>query len=129
MSFTRPSGARSQFSAVAALLILGACAAPTPRAHATPLPARDGQHEIEVLVDGAPAPSYWHAGESYVLGRSGARYTLRVWNHERVRVEAVVSVDGLDVIDGKPADFREKRGYVIAPGGHVDIDGWRLSGR
>jgi hypothetical protein len=31
------------------------------------------------------------------------------------------------VIDGKPADFRRKRGYLVPAGGFVDIDGWRLS--
>jgi hypothetical protein len=113
---------------IAALLIVGACAAPVPRAAAAPLTARAGSHEIEVLIEGAPAPQFFHAGEQYVLGMRGARYTLRVWNRSYDRVEAVVSVDGLDVIDGKPADYREKRGYVIQPGGFVDIDGWRLSG-
>jgi hypothetical protein len=123
------------FSPLAALLVLAACAAPAPRAEATPLASRDNpygrdsQYEVEVLVDGAAAPQFLHAGDSYVLGRNGARYTLRVWNRSWTRVEAVVSVDGLDVIDGKTADFREKRGYVIAPGGFVDIEGWRLSGR
>jgi hypothetical protein len=120
---------RSKFSLVALLLIAGACAAPAPRAEAAPLGARGQRHEVELLIDGAPAPQFFHGGESYVLGQRGARYTLRVWNRSYARVEAVVSVDGLDVVDGQPADYREKRGYVITPGGFVDIDGWRLSGQ
>ena len=39
-------------------------------------------------------------------------------------MEAVVSVDGRDVIDGKPADFRNKRGYLVPAWGSVDIDGF-----
>jgi hypothetical protein len=38
-----------------------------------------------------------------------------------------VSVDGRDVVDGKPADFRGKRGYLVPAWGSVDIDGWRIS--
>jgi hypothetical protein len=41
----------------------------------------------------------------------------------------VVSVDGRDVVDGKPGDFRSKGGYVVQPYGFVDIDGWRVSQR
>ena len=37
-----------------------------------------------------------------------------------------MSVDGLDVIDGKDASFA-KRGYLIDPHGDLEIDGWRTS--
>jgi hypothetical protein len=110
-------------AAAAALL---ACAAPLG-AQAQPLRDSAGAHEVEVLVDGSPTPRYFHAGESYILGQLGRRYTLRVWNRSPRRVEAVVSVDGRDVVDGKPGDFRRKRGYLVPAGGFVDIDGWRLS--
>lgn len=82
---------------------------------------------MEVLVDGAPAPAFHHAGESYVMGQLGHRYVLRVHNRTGRRVEAVVSVDGRDVIDGKTADYRSKRGYLVPAWGSVDIDGWRIS--
>ena len=59
----------------------------------------------------------------------GERYTLRIWNRSGRRIEAVVSVDGRDVVDGKPGDFRNKRGYLVPAWGSVDIDGWRLSER
>ena len=57
----------------------------------------------------------------------GARYTLRMANHSSRRVEAVVSVDGRDAINGRPGDFRTNRGYLIPAWGSVDIDGWRIS--
>jgi hypothetical protein len=90
---------------------------------------RSGPYELQVLVDGAPARTFRHDGETFVLGHLGERYTLRVLNHSGRRIEAVVSVDGRDVIDGKPADWREKRGYLVPAWGSVDIDGWRLSQR
>jgi len=85
-----------------------------------------GGYEVQVLADGVPAPTYNHAGETYIMGNLGGRYTLRVTNHTGRRIEAVVSVDGRDVIDGKAADFR-KRGYLVPAWGSVDIDGWRIS--
>jgi hypothetical protein len=105
------------------------CATPATNAVAEPVRGAAGGYEVEVLVDGVPTPTFFHDGETYALGRMGERYTLRVWNRSSRRVEAVVSVDGRDVIDGKPGDFRGKRGYLVPAWGSVDIDGWRLSDR
>lgn len=65
-------------------------------------------------------------GRTYVLGRQGERYRIRIDNPTSSRVEAVVSVDGLDAVDGKPASVG-KRGYVVAPFGEVTIEGFRTS--
>jgi len=111
-----------------AFVTVGSIACATP-AVGQPLRHHAAGYEVEVLVDGAPAPTFWHAGETYVLGQLGERYVLRVRNHTGRRVEAVVSVDGRDVVDGKPADVRRKRGYLVPAWGTVDIDGWRLSER
>jgi hypothetical protein len=82
---------------------------------------------VQVLVDGVPVRAFDHEGESFVMGEMGARYSLRVVNHTGRRIEAVVSVDGRDAIDGKTAAVRTKRGYLVPAWGTVDIDGWRLS--
>jgi hypothetical protein len=109
------------------LLAADSCAAsPLPNG-STVLRDRAAGYEMTVLVDEVPVPTYTHDGDSYLLGQLGARYTLRVANHSGRRIEAVVSVDGRDVIDGKPADFRGKRGYLVPAWGSVDIDGWRIS--
>lgn len=60
----------------------------------------------------------------FVEGRAGAAYSIWIKNRCRSRVEVVLSVDGLDVIDGKPASFR-KRGYVVGPGETLEVKGWR----
>lgn len=107
------------------LLAADSCAAsPLPNG-STALRDRAAGYEMTVLVDGVPVPTYTHGGDTYLLGQLGARYTLRVANHSGRRIEAVVSVDGRDVIDGKPADFRGKRGYLVPAWGSVDIEGWR----
>ncbi len=110
----------------AALAVL-ACA--TPSASGQSLRTQVSGYELEVLVDGSPVPTFSHRGEAYVLGRLGDRYVLRVHNRTGRRIEAVVSVDGRDAVDGKTADFRTKRGYLVPAYGFVDIDGWRLSQR
>ena len=103
-----------------------ACATP---ASGQALRGEGGGYEVTVLVDGVPAPTYRHGGQSYVLGQLGERYSLRITNRAGRRIEAVASVDGRDVIDGRPADFRTKRGYLVPGWGSVDIEGWRLSAR
>ena len=80
---------------------------------------------VEIVDDAARAlPSFLHDGRRFVLATVGERYSLRIVNPTAGRVEAVVSVDGLDAIDGRPAGLA-KRGYLIAPFGDVTIDGWR----
>ena len=62
----------------------------------------------------------------FVVGEEGRRYSIVVRNRSDFRVEVVLSVDGLDVIDGRPASYR-KRGYVIRPYGSVSVEGFRRS--
>jgi len=87
-----------------------------------------GGYSIELIGSaGETLPTYSHGGRYYVLGNRGERYSIRVVNPTARRIEAVVSVDGLDVIDGRPADYREKRGYIVPAYGDVIIDGFRVS--
>lgn len=76
---------------------------------------------------GQPLPTYAHQGKTWVLGTLGQRYVVRVSNHGPGRVEAVVSVDGRDVVSGEVADYRQQRGYLVHPGDSVVIDGFRQS--
>jgi hypothetical protein len=127
----RKTTARGIGTALALLTALsGACAEARPVLDGrggAPLTSAAGGYELQVLVDGMPAPTFFQNGQTYVMGALGARYTLRVLNHTGRRIEAVASVDGRDVVDGRTADFRTKRGYLVPAWGSVDIDGWRLS--
>jgi hypothetical protein len=67
---------------------------------------------------------YRHDGRCFVVGKRDANYSVVLKNRCKSRLEVVLSVDGLDVIDGKPASF-SKRGYVIAPGETLEVKGWR----
>ena len=62
----------------------------------------------------------------FVVGEAGRRYSVVVRNRSDLRLEIVLSVDGLDVIDGRMASLR-KRGYVIGPRRQVVVEGFRQS--
>jgi hypothetical protein len=82
-----------------------------------------------VLEDefGNRLPTYPHRGEWFAQGRENQRYNVRVINHSSRRVEAVVSVDGRDVLSGQPGDFKRQRGYLVPAYGSVVIEGFRTS--
>lgn len=65
-------------------------------------------------------------GRRIATGEHGARYEVMLKNDARHPVEVVVSVDGLDAMDGKPAAFK-KRGYVLAPFETLAVEGFRTS--
>lgn len=70
--------------------------------------------------------TYPPLGRRLVAGDSGSNYAIVVRNRSRSTLEIVASVDGLDVFDGKPASF-SKRGYLVAAGDTLKIDGFRTS--
>ncbi|MBK7535036.1 MAG: hypothetical protein IPI49_06570 [Myxococcales bacterium] len=79
-----------------------------------------------VAEDGSVLSTYAHNGRYYVMGDAGERYVIRVSNPTPNRIEAVVAVDGLDVIDGESGDLG-KRGYIVPPYGDLRIEGFRTS--
>jgi hypothetical protein len=88
---------------------------------------RQGDLSFALLDDNGRLLSAASVGsELYAVGEPESRYSLAVANDSGTTYEVVLSVDGLDVIDGRPAGF-DKRGYVIDPFTSVVIDGWRTS--
>ncbi|HTQ07962.1 MAG TPA: hypothetical protein VMI54_29115 [Polyangiaceae bacterium] len=80
------------------------------------------------LVDagGNPLPTFATGRDNLAQGEVGQRYMIELVNQSANRFEAVVTVDGLDVIDGRPGSLA-KRGYLLQPFATVDIDGFRQS--
>ena len=73
------------------------------------------------VLPGVAAGDRW-----FVVGEKGRRYSIFVRNRNDFEVEVVLSVDGLDVVDGRAASFR-KRGYIVRPYGTLSVDGFRQS--
>ncbi len=76
---------------------------------------------------GVSLPTFQHGGQTWVQGEDGDRYVVVVRNPTSERVEAVVSVDGRDVLSGQSANFRRHRGYIVPAFGSVRIEGFRQS--
>lgn len=67
------------------------------------------------------------AGErTLVVGQAGQRYTIVLTNHTSHRFESVVTVDGLDVVNGQAGNF-DNRGYILGPFATLEIEGFRQS--
>ena len=69
-------------------------------------------------------PVYRHHGRRYVAGQPGNEYAIRIRNCTGRRLLAVVSVDGVNAVTGESAS-PDQSGYVLEPGGYVNIQGWR----
>jgi hypothetical protein len=61
-----------------------------------------------------------------LAGVEGARYTLRFRNLSERSYEVIATVDGLDVLNGKPGSLRNG-GYVLRPLQALTIEGFRKS--
>ena len=89
--------------------------------------AAQGAISVRLLDEnGSPLPSTNFGGRDYVAGSDGQRYVIQIENHTGNRFEAVATVDGLDVVDGKDGSL-SKRGYLIDPWATLQIDGFRRS--
>jgi len=113
----------TSFALLAAVLSL---ATPTI-AHASGDGSHRGTYSVELVDEGGNVlPTYRERGRTYVLGKLGRRYLVRVRNGSARRVEVVVSVDGRDVLDGRPSGWG-RGGYVVDAHGELLVDGYRLS--
>jgi len=94
-----------------------------------PLEVNAGEGAIAVaLVDeaGRTLPGARAGDRTLIVGEQGARYRIIVRDATPTRFEIVASVDGLDVMDGRPAD-PSRRGYLVEPHDTLVIDGFRTS--
>ena len=83
--------------------------------------------ELAIRVAGKPLHQYKdHEDDIFVEGRKGSEYTLHIHNRYSLRVLAVLSVDGLSIMDGKLAT-PESRGYILGPYASMEIPGWSLN--
>lgn len=98
-----------------------------PRRTRPPLGAAGTFVSVEIRDEsGRPLPGVPVDDRWFVVGEKGRRYSIFVRNRSDFPVEVVLSVDGLDVIDGRAASFR-KRGYIVRPHGTLTVDGFRRS--
>jgi hypothetical protein len=84
-------------------------------------------YDVQIIrEDGSTLSTYAKGNRYYVLGNDGERYTVHITNPTARRIEAVISIDGLDAVDGENGDLK-KRGYIIQPYGELRVEGFRTS--
>jgi hypothetical protein len=124
---TTPFAMSSMFYNDAAGIVAMVNAAGTPRATAGTFSMGGGIVTMGVRDEnGRFLTGYVSGSKNYVQGEAGTRYTILLRNRSPFRFEVILSVDGLDVLDGKDASFA-KRGYVLDPRGELEVDGFRQS--
>jgi hypothetical protein len=84
-------------------------------------------NNLQILIRNTPATEYIHNKDTFIEGREGSEFTIRLKNpYIANRVKAVISVDGLSVLDGKPASDKST-GYILENNQSLDIKGWRIN--
>jgi hypothetical protein len=75
---------------------------------------------------GQTLPVHYFKGEYWVAGTPGAKYSIAVANAAGSRMMAVMSVDGVNVLNGQTAGV-DQSGYVFNPFQRYEVTGWRKS--
>jgi hypothetical protein len=75
---------------------------------------------------GESLPVHYYRGDYWVAGRPGAKYAVSLCSRDGGRLLGVISVDGVNVLNGKTASTNQS-GYVFASHQCNSITGWRKS--
>jgi hypothetical protein len=93
-------------------------------------PVRNKMQKYNVKVNlvtenGNPLTEFHKDGKVLVEARHDSKYGISISNLSSTRKEVLITVDGLDVIKGNPADF-STRGYILDAWQSTLIKGWRI---
>jgi hypothetical protein len=84
---------------------------------------------IEISVDGAQIPRYYHQGTTYVEATKGKEYSILVCNPLGERIAVALSVDGLNTINAQHTEARLASKWILGPYESVVINGWQVNDR
>lgn len=82
--------------------------------------------DVDIRVNGKPLRLYSHHNRTFVEAKNGSEYTVKINNNNYKRILAVVTVDGVNVLD-EQAGGSSKAGYVINGWSSYEVKGWRTS--
>ncbi len=82
--------------------------------------------DVNIAVKGKNLKLLGHQGRTWLLAKEGSEYTIRVKNDNPFRTIAIVSIDGIDTISGKPASLKDG-GYIVDAYSSAEIKGYRKS--
>ncbi len=79
-----------------------------------------------VTENGNTITEFTKDGLTFVEGRKGSEYKIKITNGTWTKIKVVISVDGLDIMTGKRAT-PNAGGYVLNAYETQFIEGWRIS--
>ena len=79
--------------------------------------------KISIHQGGRILREHYHQGARYIEAPPAGDYAIRITNDSPARRMAVLSVDGINAINGADASF-DGPGYVLDPWGSVEVPGW-----
>jgi hypothetical protein len=82
--------------------------------------------DVDILINNKPVKQYSKDGEIFIEAKDGTEYEIRLKNNNSTRIEAVIGVDGIDVITGNP-NTEKSSGYVIDAYDTLKLKGFRIS--
>ena len=81
-----------------------------------------------IRVNDKPIKIYQDSeGKKWIEARKNTKFAIEVKNNSACKILAVISVDGLNIINGERAEIKPKNGYTIAPYSNIIVSGWRIS--
>src|SRR5439155_3918604 len=85
--------------------------------------------DVQVRVEGGTAPLFFKPGTNdrhYFQAFRGRNYSLVLRNTTDRRIGVLISVDGLNVVNGERSSLgRNESMYVLGPREQTEIRGWR----
>lgn len=81
---------------------------------------------FEIQINGKSVRRYSHQGNHYIDGRVGTEYSIKLQNNFSTRKLFVISVDGINVISGKPATDDPHNGYIVEGYDSMNLIGYRI---
>lgn len=77
--------------------------------------SKDTQIQVSIeATDGRALRHYQHEGKTFVESHEDRDYQIRVKNKTSGRIKAVISVDSLNIVNGKPASGApDETGYIL----------------
>jgi len=80
--------------------------------------------QVDIIQEGKTLRCHTHNGQQYIEVPKEGPYQIKLTNTGFYRVLAVVSVDGINVVNGEDASL-EGSGYVLGAFQSTEIKGWR----
>lgn len=87
---------------------------------------RHSNYSMWIEINNKSVREYFHDGQYFIEGREGSPFIIKLKNDTSSKIKAIISVDGISIIDGNPAG-EKSQGYVISPLSTETFVGWRTS--